>query len=52
MNGHHISDEDLVLYSIQSLSAGETAAVALHLEECRSVPDNSQRSPATSPCSR
>jgi anti-sigma factor RsiW len=34
VNGHHISDEDLVLYSIQSLSAGETAAVALHLEEC------------------
>ncbi len=34
MNGHHISDEDLVLYSIQSLSAGETAAAALHLEEC------------------
>lgn len=34
MNGHHISDEDLVLYSIQSLSAGETSAAALHLEEC------------------
>ncbi len=34
MNGHHISDEDLVLYSVQSLSAGETAAAALHLEEC------------------
>jgi anti-sigma factor RsiW len=34
VNGHHISDEDLVLYSIQSLSAGETAAAALHVEEC------------------
>ncbi len=34
MNAHHISDEDLVLYSIQSLSAGETATVAMHLEEC------------------
>jgi hypothetical protein len=34
VNGHHISDEDLVLYSMQSLSAGETAAAALHLEEC------------------
>ncbi len=34
MNAHHISDEDLVLYSMQSLSAGETAAAALHLEEC------------------
>jgi hypothetical protein len=34
VNGQHISDEDLVLYSIQSLSAGETAAAALHLEEC------------------
>ncbi len=34
MNAHHISDEDLVLYSIQSLSAGETAAAARHLEEC------------------
>ncbi len=34
MNAHHISEEDLVLYSMQSLSAGETAAAALHLEEC------------------
>jgi Anti-sigma-K factor rskA len=34
VNGHHISEEDLVLYSLQSLSAGETAAVALHLEGC------------------
>ena len=34
MNGRHISDEDLVLYSVQSLPAGETAASALHLEEC------------------
>jgi hypothetical protein len=34
VNAHHISDEDLVLYSLQSLSAGETAAAALHLEEC------------------
>ena len=34
MNAHHISDEDLVLYSMQSLSAGESSAVALHLEEC------------------
>jgi anti-sigma factor RsiW len=30
----HISEEDLVLYSMQSLSAGETAAVALHLGSC------------------
>jgi anti-sigma factor RsiW len=34
VNAHHISEEDLVLYSMQSLSAGETAAAALHLEEC------------------
>jgi len=34
VNAHHISEEDLVLYSVQSLSAGETAAAALHLEEC------------------
>jgi hypothetical protein len=34
VNGRHISEEDLVLYSIQSLPAGETAAAALHLEEC------------------
>ncbi len=34
MNAHHISDEDLVLYSMQSLSAGETSAAALHLEQC------------------
>ena len=34
MNARHISEEDLVLYSLQSLSAGETAAAALHLEEC------------------
>jgi hypothetical protein len=34
VNAHHIADEDLVLYSMQSLSAGETAAAALHLEEC------------------
>ncbi len=35
MNAHHISDEDLVLYSMQSLSMGESSAVALHLEQCR-----------------
>ena len=34
MNAQHISDEDLVLYSMQSLSAGETATVQLHLENC------------------
>ena len=34
MNAQHISEEDLVLYSMQSLSAGETATVELHLEEC------------------
>ncbi len=34
MNAQHISEEDLVLYSMQSLSAGETASAALHLEEC------------------
>ena len=34
MNAHHISEEDLVLYSLQSLSAGETASAALHLEGC------------------
>lgn len=34
MNAQHISDEDLVLYSMQSLSAGETASAALHLEGC------------------
>ena len=34
MNAQHISDEDLVLYSLQSLSAGETAAAELHLEGC------------------
>jgi hypothetical protein len=34
VNGNHISEEDLVLYSLQSLSAGETASVELHLEEC------------------
>jgi hypothetical protein len=30
----HISEEDLILYSMQSLSAGEAATVALHLETC------------------
>jgi hypothetical protein len=34
VNAQHISEEDLVLYSMQSLSAGETATVELHLEEC------------------
>jgi hypothetical protein len=34
VNAQHISEEDLVLYSMQSLSAGETASVALHLETC------------------
>ena len=34
MNAQHISEEDLVLYSLQSLSAGETGAAALHLEGC------------------
>jgi anti-sigma factor RsiW len=34
VNAQHISDEDLVLYSMQSLSAGETSAVDLHLESC------------------
>jgi anti-sigma factor RsiW len=34
VSAHHISDEDLVLYSMQSLSAGETSAAALHLEQC------------------
>jgi len=34
VNAQHISDEDLILYSMQSLSAGETATVELHLEEC------------------
>ena len=34
MNAYHISDEDLVLYSMQSLSAGESSAAALHLEQC------------------
>jgi len=34
VNAQHIADEDLVLYSMQSLPAGETAAAARHLEEC------------------
>lgn len=34
MNAQHISEEDLVLYSMQSLSAGETATAALHIENC------------------
>lgn len=34
MNAQHISDEDLVLYSMQSLSAGDAATVERHLEEC------------------
>ncbi len=34
MNAQHISEEDLVLYSMQSLSAGETATAELHLESC------------------
>jgi anti-sigma factor RsiW len=34
LNAQHISEEDLVLYSMQSLSAGETATVEFHLEEC------------------
>ncbi len=34
MNAHHISEDDLLLYSLQSLSAGQTAATELHLEAC------------------
>ncbi len=34
MNAPHISEEDLVLYSMQSLTAGETATAELHLESC------------------
>jgi hypothetical protein len=34
VNAQHISEEDLLLYSIQSLPAGETATVELHLEGC------------------
>jgi anti-sigma factor RsiW len=34
VNGHHISEDDLLLYSLQSLSAGQTAAAELHLETC------------------
>ncbi len=34
MNTHHISEDDLLLYSLQSLSAGQTASVELHLESC------------------
>jgi anti-sigma factor RsiW len=34
VDARHISEEDLVLYSMQSLSAGETATVELHLESC------------------
>jgi hypothetical protein len=34
VNAHHISEDDLLLYSLQSLSAGQTAAAELHLETC------------------
>jgi hypothetical protein len=34
VNAQHIPVEDLVLYSMQSLSAGETSTLALHLESC------------------
>jgi anti-sigma factor RsiW len=34
VSAHHISEEDLILYSMQSLSAGDTSTVALHLESC------------------
>jgi anti-sigma factor RsiW len=34
VNAQHISEEDLVLYSLQSLAAGDTASVELHLETC------------------
>jgi len=34
VNARHISEDDLVLYSLQSLSAGQTAAAELHLEAC------------------
>lgn len=34
MNAHHISEDDLLLYSLQSLSAGQTGAAELHLETC------------------
>lgn len=34
MNAQHISEEDMILYSMQSLSAGETASAELHLESC------------------
>jgi anti-sigma-K factor RskA len=34
VSAHHISEDDLLLYSLQSLSAGQTAAAELHLETC------------------
>ena len=35
MQGAHIPHEDLILYAMQALSEEETAAVRLHLEECK-----------------
>jgi anti-sigma-K factor RskA len=35
MQGAHIPQEDLILYAMQALSEGETAAVRLHLEDCK-----------------
>jgi hypothetical protein len=34
MQGGHISQEDLILYAMQTLSSEESAGVRLHLEEC------------------
>lgn len=33
-NGAHIPQEDMALYAMQALSAGESAAVRAHLDEC------------------
>ena len=35
MQGAHIPQEDLILYAMQGLSEGESAAVRLHLEDCK-----------------
>ena len=40
MQGAHIPHEDLILYAMQALSEGETAAVRLHLEECKPCRDD------------
>jgi hypothetical protein len=34
MQGAHIPQEDLILYAMQALSEGESAAVRAHLEDC------------------